>query len=107
MTWTDLRLDSCLILGSRRRISATGCRAPAGSGHAPPGARGASHELGGEDHPPLDGVAAFDLVDQEPGHLVAHLLDRLADAGESWSERRGDWRVVIADDGDVLRNLPA
>src|SRR5205823_3577747 len=33
--------------------------------------------------------------------------DRLADAGESWSERRGDWRVVIADDGDVLWNLPA
>ena len=48
------------------------------------------------------GIRAFDRVDEQAGHLVAHLLDRLADAGEGGLGRGRDRRVVEADDGDVL-----
>src|SRR6185503_20212894 len=87
--------------GLRQRDSRTDRgRAPADSGRAPPGARGPTDELSGEDHAPRHGLAIPDGIDQQTGHLVAHLLDGLADTGEGRSDGRRYRRVVEADHGD-------
>ena len=90
------------MVGATGSESAATRRSPAGSGLAPPGARGPTDEFGGEDHAPGRAICPFDGLDQEPGHLLAHLLDRLADAGEGRARAGRDRRVVEADDGDVF-----
>src|SRR5688500_3553183 len=77
-------------------------RSPAGSGHAPPGARGAFDELRGEDHASRRAIRTFDGVDEQAGHLLAHLLDGLTDTRQGRLRGGRDRRVVVADQGDVL-----
>src|SRR5688572_3205343 len=65
-------------------------RSPAGSGHAPPGARGALDELRGKDHPAGDPVATVHALAEQMDHLSTHLLDRLPDAGQRGTGGGGD-----------------
>ena len=83
--------------GSRSRAS----QSPivGGSGHGPPGARGATDEFGSEDHAAQRRASRpRRRRSRRSSHLVAHLLDRLADAGERRADGRGDRRVVEPDD---------
>ena len=60
-----------------------------------------------EDHATDDRVPPADGVDEQASHLVAHLLDRLADAGEVRPDRRGDGGVVEPGDRHVFGHPPA
>src|SRR6186713_723350 len=92
-------------MGNGRRSTWIGTRrSPAGSGHPPPGARRALDELGGQDHAAGRVTGTLDGLDQQAGHLLAHLLDRLSDAGERRRRRRRDRRVVETDHGHVVRD---
>ena len=49
-------------------------------------------QFGGQDHAAWHGIRCIDGIDEEAGHLAAHLLDRLADACQLWRGRSGDGR---------------